>query len=186
MVCLVLRDARAASDGASFYCKITDLYGTSTTSSAVVRITPGITTQPASTASGAGQMANFTIVATGPGLSYNWQRNGVSAGAPSAATYSYVPLPSEIGTIIAVTCIVTNANGNLLSAVANLTVMPPPVITVQPVNTYAKVGGAVSLVAAGTGSGTLSYKWYNASAAQVATTATYTFTAALGAWAADV
>ena len=100
----------------------------------------------------------------------------------SAATYSYVPLPTEIGTIIRISCTVTNANGNLLSAVANLTVMPPPVITVQPVDAHAKVGGAVSLVAAGTGSGTLSYKWYNALATQVATTATYTFTAALGAW----
>ena len=72
-----------------------------------MHIAPAITTQPLSTTKGAGQAATFSVVATGPGLTYNWQRNGVSAGAASAASYSYSPLASEIGTTISVTCVVS-------------------------------------------------------------------------------
>ena len=77
---------------------------------------------------------------------------------------------------------VTNANGVATSAAAILTVAPPPVITTQPVDKTVIVGGSVSLTAAGTGSGTLAYKWYNVLTPTTVASSlqTYTFTAALG------
>ena len=101
----------AASEGAAYYCVITDLYGSTRTSNGVVRVAPAITTQPLSTSKLVGASVTFSVVATGPSLTYNWQRNGVSAGAASAASYSYTPTVSEIGTTIAVTCVVSGVCG---------------------------------------------------------------------------
>ncbi len=77
---------------------------------------------------------------------------------------------------------VTNANGGATSAAATLTVMPGPVITQQPTGVTVIVGGSVVFTAAATGNGALSYKWYKTTAttAILSSTASYTFTAALG------
>ena len=103
--------ACAASEGVGYYCVATTTYGSTASGVAVIRVSPAITTQPLSTSKGAGQVATFSVVATGPSLTYNWQRNGVSAGAASAASYSYTPTVSEIGTTIAVTCVVSGVYG---------------------------------------------------------------------------
>lgn len=83
---------------------------------------PVITQQPVSVAVRVGQPATFTVAASGTGpLSYQWRRDGVDiAGATGPAyTLPLARLSDSDGTF---QCIVSNASGNVISAVAVLTV----------------------------------------------------------------
>ena len=49
---------------------------------------PAITAQPASTSVVSGNTATFTVMATGSGLTYQWQKNGAPIGGATAASYT--------------------------------------------------------------------------------------------------
>src|SRR5256885_14133591 len=52
-------------------------------------VAPSITTQPASQTVTAGQMATFTVVATGTApLSYQWRKSGTAISGATAPTYT--------------------------------------------------------------------------------------------------
>ena len=75
---------------------------------------PVITAQPAAAAAGLGATASFSVLATGPGLQYQWQKNGVGINGATAASYSTGPLSaSDHGAAYSV--VVSNADGSISS-----------------------------------------------------------------------
>jgi len=83
----------SAGDAGSYDCVITGACGTVTSSPIVVTINPptAITAQPDSTTGFEGGSANFSVTATGAGLTYQWRKDSVDlvdggniAGATSA------------------------------------------------------------------------------------------------------
>jgi glucose/arabinose dehydrogenase len=93
---------------------------------------PAITQHPANRTVSAGQSASFTVAASGaPPLSYQWQRNGVSIGGATSATYTLSSAAlSDNGAQFR--AIVTNTAGSATSNAATLTVVAnqPPVPTI--------------------------------------------------------
>ena len=91
---------------------------------------PAITSQPASRTNDAGTTATFTVTATGAGLGYQWMKGGATlsdGGNVSGATTATLTLTSVSVTDPAgYSVVITNASGTVASAVANLTVISPP------------------------------------------------------------
>ena len=84
---------------------------------------PVITSQPASITVPAGRSANFSVSASGIGLSYQWKKNGaVISRATSSSLVAASASPSDNGAQFSV--IVSNAEGSVSSNSATLTVPP--------------------------------------------------------------
>ncbi|RJP32489.1 MAG: hypothetical protein C4547_13905 [Phycisphaerales bacterium] len=120
---------------------------------------PTIDTQPQSQSVCEGENANFSIEARGSGeLSYEWFKNGEPIGGDEPQLEIENVRLGDNGSRI--TCRVSDDCGDVLSAVAVLTVTPgKPIISTQPQSTEVCEGGRAdfSVVAAGTGE--LSYQW---------------------------
>src|ERR1051326_2206794 len=112
----------------------TSVADTSKTATATVTLNPpappSITQQPANATSFAGQTATFTVVATGGGLSYQWQSmpsgGSVFTNIPGATLASYtagVLALTDNGTQFR--CVVTNAQNSVTSSAATVTVLTP-------------------------------------------------------------
>ena len=99
---------------------------------------PSITTQPVDTTVTVGQTAKFTVTATGTKpLSYQWTKNGVNITGATNPSYTTPPTTlADDGSHFAAT--VTNSAGSVTSNSALLTVVTPPSITTQPVDTDRK------------------------------------------------
>ncbi len=135
-------------------------------------IPPTITRQPANTAVMTGQVAAFTLQASGLQLSYQWQvqaagdtawtdvadGSGAYQGAQTAALTQTNATLSLTG--YAYRCIVSNAAGTVTSQSAVLTVTPapvPPAVSARPASQLAPLGGNVTLAITATGA--TSYIW---------------------------
>lgn len=82
---------------------------------------PVITTHPQSHTATADQYVSLSVVATGTGLTYKWQRNGVAiSGLSSATFYTFKAALKDNGAHYAVE--VSNAGGSVTSLDAVLTV----------------------------------------------------------------
>jgi hypothetical protein len=125
-----------------------------------VQTPPSITTQPVDTTVIAGQIANFTVTATGTKLSYQWTKNGVNITGATLPSYTTPPTTlTDDGSLFAAT--VTNSVGSVTSNNATLTVIPPPPppsITTQPVDQTVTVSQAASFTVTATGTN-LFYQW---------------------------
>ncbi|MEO6406018.1 MAG: T9SS type A sorting domain-containing protein [Ferruginibacter sp.] len=129
-----------------------------------VNSSPAITSQPANTAVCAGNNANFSVTATGGGLTYQWQLstdNGVT----------YNDIVGQTSSTLAVTSVTlamnnyryrVNISGScpapITSAEAILSVGSAASITGQPANTTVCVGANASFNVTATGS-SLTYQW---------------------------
>jgi hypothetical protein len=140
-----------------------------------VMVAPSITTQPASQAVNAGQTATFSVVATGAApLSYQWQKNGTAISGATAASYT-TPATSASDNGSTFLVVVSNAVGNVASAVATLTVNMAPSITTQPASQAVNAGRTATFSVVATGAVPLSYQWQkNGTAISGATAASYT------------
>lgn len=120
---------------------------------------PAITLQPASQTVNAGTSAVFTVTATGSNpLAYQWIKNQL---AIAGATQSSVVLsPASLGDSGNYSVWVTNAYGSATSALATLTVLDPPIITLQPASQTVGAGTAVTFSVTATGGNPLSYQWF--------------------------
>lgn len=177
--------ANAGADSASGYnCVVSNLLDGYTTSinadslavsapSAIgtltitgVGLAPTITTDLVDLAVNSGGSATFTVVASSstPITSYEWQKQAadlswadVQIGASASLTLSNVSVAQQGKYRV----LVWNGDGSVTSGTANLTVYPPPTITVQPAAPAQTpvAGSTVTLTVQATGYGTLTYQW---------------------------
>jgi hypothetical protein len=105
---------------------------------------PAVTTQPANVTICEGLPASMSVTATGGGLRYVWQIDGVDFSAATTSTISVPAVPAMYNGA-KVTCIVTNNCGNITSEAGVLTVNIKPLITEQPNSVGANFGGKLVL-----------------------------------------
>ena len=126
---------------------------------------PVITTQPKAQTAAAGATATFKVVASGTGLTYQWQYKTASSSTwkdkSGATKASYTVTAKESYNGIQYRCVVSNAGGSVTSSAAKLTVtsaVSKPEITTQPKAQTAAAGETATfkVVASGTG---LTYQW---------------------------
>jgi hypothetical protein len=121
-----------------------------------------ITGQPVSRAACEGVLVNFSVTASGSGLTYQWRRNGsnLSNGRGVAgATASTLSISSAVGMEGAYDVVVQGSCGSpITSSEATLTVNTAPKITGQPANLLVCSTAPASFSVAATGS-SLTYQW---------------------------
>ncbi len=147
-----------AGDAANYDVVITGTCGsaTSNTATLVVNTAPAITTQPVSLVQCTGTNATFTVVATGTGLTYQWQKNTVNIAGATNASYTINNIaPADAASYRVV---ITGTCGNLTSGAATLTVNTAPVITGQPASLILCTGANATFTVTATGTG-LTYQW---------------------------
>lgn len=106
--------------------------------------TPSISTHPASQAVAPGTPVTFSVVASGGGLRYQWQRGGNNIQGATGSSYTFTPQLSDNGAQFRV--IVSNDAGNVTSNAATLTVttnQPPTATITQPTAGAPYSGGTV-------------------------------------------
>ena len=150
---------------------VTDTHGaTKCTQSDTVNLTvsvdacctaPAITANPAGATKCPGQTAQFSVTATGTGLSYQWQVESGSGfaniiGATSSLYTTPVLVAGNNGNQYR--CVVTGACGTATSNAATLTVNTPPTITAHPAGATKCPGQTAQFSVTATGTG-LSYQW---------------------------
>lgn len=121
---------------------------------------PTITQQPRSTAILPGT-ARFSVVATGTGLTYQWQLKapGVLWGNISGATSSSYSVTATAGRNgNQVRAVIRNSGGQVISAPATLTVITAPRITSQPTARTAKAGTRTTFTVKAVGYN-VHYRW---------------------------
>jgi len=129
-----------------------------------VSATPEITTEPVSQTVCINQSALFTVVASGSGLSYQWQRNGVNlvnGGNISGATNDSLSLNPATASDTSGTyrVIVSGASlPNDTSVNVTLSINPATVISTQPQNQVRCLGDSVTFSVVATGMN-LNYQW---------------------------
>jgi hypothetical protein len=106
----------------------------------------------------AGQDATFSVSATGAGpMSYQWKCNGTSLAGATTATLTLTNVQTNnAGNYVVV---ISNFAGSMTSAVATLTVLVPPTITIGPQSQTVSSGENVALSVVATGTGPLGYQW---------------------------
>ncbi len=119
---------------------------------------PTITVQPQSQSVLVQGSVTFQVsVSSLTTLSYQWRKNGVNiSGATSS---NYVISAVQTNDQAAYSVKVTNAGGTVTSSNANLTVLVPPTITIQPVSQAGAVGQNISFATAANGTTPLTYQW---------------------------
>ncbi len=125
-----------------------------------------VTSQPANTAACAGSNANFTVTASGSGLSYNWQVStdgGVTWNnvSPAITTASLTLTGVTAGMnnnryrcVVSISCNPVGVNSNP----ATLTVNNAPAVTTQPANTAVCAGSNAQFCVTATGTA-VTYQW---------------------------
>jgi len=158
--------AVSTNDAANYSVVVTNSVGTLASSSATltVLVPPTIVTQPASAAVLAGSNATFTVAATGTApLTYQWLKNGAPISGATSATLTLTKVAATDAANYSAT--VANAAGTATSGTATLTVNLLPAITTQPANQFGAAGSTINLSVTASGTGPLSYQWFNAGGA---------------------
>jgi alpha-tubulin suppressor-like RCC1 family protein/subtilisin family serine protease len=148
----------------------TNAGGSVTSNAATVTVTappaPTISTPPSSRTVVAGTSTNFFVSASGVGLTYQWQKDGVNMvnnTRISGATTSYLQImntqASDAGSY---RVIVSNDGGSVTSAAAVLTITVPlpPTFLAHPTDLIVLQGSQFSLSGSASGSGSVTYQWY--------------------------
>ena len=123
---------------------------------------PAILQQPESTSVVLGETATFTVVASGDNLSYQWQYQKVGDAdwtpwtGKTSASLSVKASSTNNGCMYR--CVVSNADGSVISAPATLTVITAPVITTHPESTSVMLGEAATFTVVASGE-SLGYQW---------------------------
>ena len=183
--------AKESYNGMLYRCIVTNAGGSVTSGTAKLTVTvakPVITTQPKAQTAAVGATATYKVVASGTGLTYQWQYSNDygatwhnKSGATSAS-YTVTAKASYNGMLYR--CRVKNSAGTVYSSKVRLTVsgVKPKVLS-QPKAATAAAGGSVTfkVVAAGEN---MTYQWqYSTNGGTTwknktgATSASYTVTA---------
>ncbi len=137
---LTLNSVTGALNGNQYHVIVTNSCGSLTSSNVVLSVTSGvnITTQPADVSVCIGRMATFTVVAAGPGLTYQWQisTNGgatwTNISGATSASYSVTPFNMGMNNNRFRVVLSSSCGSPVNSNAAILTVTQGPVITSQP------------------------------------------------------
>lgn len=126
----------------------------------VISTPPVIITHPQNTVVDIGDMAVISILASGGGLSFQWQKDagGGMQDINGASESSLVFPAASLSDAASYRCIVTNLDGTVTSGAATLTVVTPPVVTLDPVSQTAQDGDTVTFTTAANGL-FLNYQW---------------------------
>jgi len=120
---------------------------------------PSITSQPANQTVTVGQMATFSVTASGTApLSYQWQKDGVDISGATLASYTTPPATTQDNGA-QFTVAVSNSAGKTPSNPATLTVDSPPTIVTPPANQTVAVGQTATFWVTASGTDPLSYQW---------------------------
>ncbi len=155
----------AAGDAGSYHCNITNSCGTVLSNTAVLSVGSqvNITSNPSSVNSCIGNVANFSVTATGSDLTYQWQKDGFplsNGGTVSGVNTSTLTINGiAAGDFGNYRCIVTNSCNSQASASALLTVSLPATITLQPKSETGCIGESLNIIIIATGTN-LTYQWY--------------------------
>lgn len=137
-----VQNATAANVG-TYTVVATNPYGTATSSPATLTVVPApaITSQPSSVTVLQGTTANFSVTATGPGLTYQWRFNGTPIA--NATTTSYQKQAAQLSDAGSYSVVVSNSVGTVTSSNALLTVVTATTalssITANPDNSISMV-----------------------------------------------
>ena len=116
-----------------------------------------IQVQPVGSPVCAGTAANFSVTATGTGLSYQWRKNGTPIGGATSSTYSIASAVAgdagDYSVVVSGTCA-----PSATSQTATLTVNAVPAVSVPPASQIACTGSTATLSVTATG-GALTYQW---------------------------
>ena len=149
-----------ATDAASYSVDVSNSVDVVTSSAAVLTIVdpPSISSNPVSQTVNAGNLATFSVVASGtPPLSYQWRRNGATvSGETDSAINIANAQHSNAGSYDVV---VTNLGGSATSLAAVLTVLDPPSITAQPISQTTFAGQDIVFSVSVSGVGAFTYQW---------------------------
>ncbi|WP_158792560.1 immunoglobulin domain-containing protein [Granulicella sp. L60] len=185
----------SADNGAVFTVTVTNVAGSVTSTPATLTVAIGsatvdpnaplIITQPANQTVQAGQIATFTVTATGAApFTYQWYKGGVAIAGANSNTYT-TPATTSADSGSTFTVTVANSLGTVTSNPATLTVITPaptpPSITGEPINQAVTAGQTATFSVTATGTGPLTYQWYQGGVAiGGATSSTYTTPATTG------
>jgi hypothetical protein len=124
---------------------------------------PTLISQPIAQSVTEGDTVTFGVVALGAGpLVYQWRKDGLGISGATASTLTLKSVtPSDAGSY---SVVVMNNKGFVTSAAAVLTVRPvtlltPPLITLQPTDQSVVAGGGAGFTVGATGTGPLTYQW---------------------------
>jgi hypothetical protein len=170
----------AADNGSRYQVVVSNSVNSATSAAATltVNVAPAITAQPVDQSVVQGQMATFSVAASGTApLSYQWSKNGSPIAAATSASYTTPATTlADDGSIYTVA--VSNVVSSVTSASATLsvtTVAIAPSITAQPVNQTVNEGQTATFHVVATGTSPLSYQWQkNSVDIAGATSASYT------------
>jgi subtilisin family serine protease len=118
-----------------------------------------ITGQPQSIVAPQDATITFEVTATGdPPLSFQWRKDG--SNLPNATNFAFTIYGVTVGDSGNYTVVVRNQVSTVVSASANLQVVAPPQVVVQPQNRTSMTGGSVTFTVNATGGVPLSYQWF--------------------------
>jgi Immunoglobulin domain/Immunoglobulin I-set domain len=156
-----------ADSGSTFSVVVTNSAGSASSNNATLTVNaaavaPSITSQPGNQTVTSGQIATFSVSATGTApLSYQWRENGLYITGATSSSYT-TPATTTADSGATFSVVVTNSAGSVTSNNATLTVNTAavaPSITSQPANQTVTVGQTASFTVSASGTAPLSYQW---------------------------
>jgi hypothetical protein len=118
---------------------------------------PAILAQPQSQTNAAGSAVTFAVSAVGDPLGYQWRFNTNAITNATGNSYTIGSVASSNGGSYDV--VITNGFGSVTSSPAILTVIFPPVITLQPTNLTVTAGSNAAFAAQASSVVSLAYQW---------------------------
>jgi hypothetical protein len=150
----------------SYWVRVSNECGNVASNAATVTvcISPGIGTHPAPQTINSGQTATLTVTATGSGtFTYQWYEgaSGVTTTPVGTSSASFTT-PALTATKMYWVRVTSTCNGSVSvnSNAATVTVCAPPAIATQPASPSINSGQTATLSVVASGSGPLSYQWY--------------------------
>jgi Immunoglobulin domain len=150
-------DAKAGS----YKVVVSNLAGsvTSITVTLTVIHPPVITTQPKDQTVNAGATGTFSVKASGTGmLSYQWYHGATAVGGNSSTLPLTNVTDASAGSYKVV---VSKGAGSVTSRTVTLTVIDPPVISMQPQSQTINAGATATFSVVASGTAPFSYRWYH-------------------------
>lgn len=148
----------------SYYVEVKNDFGSDTSPTATVTVTsslvaPSIQENPVGATVVEGADYTFTVLANGSSpLSYDWQKNGVSLGAPDQPTLELKDITLDDAGPYSV--VVTNTVDHAESDPVALEVWSVPEVTTSPDSALVDAGAQVVLSVTATGVPTPTYRWF--------------------------